>query len=313
MTENEIVKMDVFLSPVVTVKDALNAYQAKKELIDGIMKKDVDYGIIPGTAKPALLKAGAEKVTSFFGLSPRFTDAEVVNDWMGENHGGEPFFFYRRTCNLYKGSILVASVDGSCNSWEKKYRWRGGERICPQCGKATIKKSKYAPKGKPEAEPGFYCYAKLGGCGAEFNFDDKTITEQKLEQVINPDVSDLVNTILKMADKRALVAATLIATGMSEYFTQDVDDFVTTDIVEGKVTVSQPPEPAPTPEWVLPSYEEAAAMTAVGKDKQPHRLDSLTASQLQYLVEHGKNKETSDGAMVVLSHDHSQVQPEESA
>ena len=34
----------------------------------------------------------------------------------------------------------------------------------------------------------------------------------------------MVNTIQKMAQKRALVAATLIATSASEFFTQDVED-----------------------------------------------------------------------------------------
>ena len=45
-----------------------------------------------------------------------------------------------------------------------------------------------------------------------------------LYRVPNPDVADLVNTIQKMAQKRALVAATLIATSASEFFTQDVED-----------------------------------------------------------------------------------------
>jgi hypothetical protein len=256
--ELAVVNQDVFIAPVVTVKNALDAYQAKKDLIDGIMKVNVDYGKIPGTDKPTLLKAGAEKATSFFGLSPRFTDAEVVNDWTGENHGGEPFFFYRRTCNLYRGNVLVASVDGSCNSWEKKYRYRGGERVCPECGKATIKKSKFAPKGRPDDAPGFYCYSKIGGCGAEFEANDPAIVNQKAEQSKNPDVSDLVNTILKMADKRALVAATLIATGLSEYFTQDVDDFV-----DAKVT-DVPPEEPPA------EQPKTAAKKPASKDTHPY-------------------------------------------
>lgn len=228
-----------FMAPVVSVKDALLAYQAKKELIDGIMREGVDFGAVPGTSKNTLLKAGAEKATSFFGLFPRFEDAEVVNDWTGEQHGGEPFFYYRRTCNLWRGDVLVASVDGSCNSWEKKYRYRGGERTCPECGKAAIKKSKYPPKGDPHAAPGFYCYSKIGGCGAEFSADDPAIVGQELGQVKNPDVADLANTILKMADKRALVAATLIATGLSEYFTQDVEDFI-----DGAVTEIKSNDPA---------------------------------------------------------------------
>jgi hypothetical protein len=45
-----------------------------------------------------------------------------------------------------------------------------------------------------------------------------------LYRIPNPDVADVVNTIQKMAQKRALVAATLIATSASEFFTQDVED-----------------------------------------------------------------------------------------
>ncbi|MFB2835053.1 hypothetical protein [Floridanema evergladense] len=40
----------------------------------------------------------------------------------------------------------------------------------------------------------------------------------------NPRIYDAVNTICKMAQKRSLVAAVLIATGASEFFTQDLED-----------------------------------------------------------------------------------------
>ena len=42
--------------------------------------------------------------------------------------------------------------------------------------------------------------------------------------MLNPDTPDLVNTILKMATKRAYIAAVLNATGASEFFTQDLED-----------------------------------------------------------------------------------------
>jgi len=45
-----------------------------------------------------------------------------------------------------------------------------------------------------------------------------------LYRIPNPDGADVVNTIQKMAQKRALVAATLLATSASEFFTQDVED-----------------------------------------------------------------------------------------
>lgn len=232
-TKLAVIEQAGFLSPVVSVQSALIAYQAKKELIDGIMKSGVDFGVIPGSSKPTLLKAGAEKATSFFGLSPHFKDAGVVEDWTGADHDGEPFFYYRRTCELWRGDHLVASVDGSCNSWEKKYRYRSSERVCPTCGKPTIIKGKQAYGG------GWLCFAKKGGCGAKFFEGDKTIEGQEVGQVKNVDIADQVNTLLKMADKRALVAATLIATGLSEYFTQDIEDYTVGEIVEGEVKTTK--------------------------------------------------------------------------
>lgn len=247
----EIVKQEEFLSPAVTVQGALQAYQAKKDLIDSIMKPNVDYGIIPGTNKNTLLKAGAEKATSFFGLSPRFRDAVAVEDFTGKDHEGEPFFFYRRTCELWRNEHLVASVDGSCNSFEKKYRYRNSERICPSCGKSAI------IKGKAEYGGGWLCFKNKGGCGAKFSDNDKSIIDQPMGQVKNPDVADLANTILKMADKRALVAATLIATGLSEYFTQDVEDFITGEFTE--ITESKP-ETKSTQKTEQPKQEHRPAV-----------------------------------------------------
>ena len=63
----------------------------------------------------------------------------------------------------------------------------------------------------------------------------------KVYRVPNPDVADQANTVLKMAEKRALVAAVLIATNISEYFTQDIEDYVEGVIVEtAPVKVEQP-------------------------------------------------------------------------
>jgi hypothetical protein len=65
-----------------------------------------------------------------------------------------------------------------------------------------------------------------------------------------------------------------------------------------------------SPSPFMPSYIEAAAMEAKVKDGDMRRLDSLTPQQLNFLMEHSKNRELSNGAMVVLAHDHSQVTPE---
>jgi len=279
-----------FLSPVVSVKDALMAYQAKKDLIDGIMHKDVDYGVIPGTNKPTLLKAGAEKATSFFGLSTRFEDAGIVEDWTGEAHGGEPFFYYRRTCSLFRGDLFIASADGSCNSWEKKYRYRSSSRTCPTCGKETI------IKGKAEYGGGWLCFSKKGGCGAKFDEDDTSITGQPTGSVKNEDIADIVNTILKMADKRALVAATLIATGMSEYFTQDMEDYVTGEVV----TVHA--------EKVAMTYLQAIEF----KSPKGLRFGDMDRVKLQYVIDHGSSDQV-EAAKIVMEQDYNVEIVEESA
>jgi hypothetical protein len=241
-----------FLVPAASLEQVLATYQLKKSFIEQVLKDGVDYGATPGTNdKPSLKKPGAEKMATFFSLAPTFTDIEKVEDWMGTEHNGEPFFYYRQKCTLYRGERMIASADGSCNSWEKKYRYRNSERICPNCGKSTI------IKGKAEYGGGFICFAKKGGCGAKFQDNDPQIVGQEVGQVKNPDVAELVNTILKMAQKRALVAAVLIATNASDYFTQDLDDFVTGEIIDGTVRPSAPAPQPPAPETINQETGEA--------------------------------------------------------
>ena len=57
--------------PAMGVADATARYQALVSFTRGIMRRDVDYGVIPGTAKPTLLKPGAEKLSTYFGLTTR--------------------------------------------------------------------------------------------------------------------------------------------------------------------------------------------------------------------------------------------------
>ena len=49
----------------------------------------------------------------FFGLSPTFERVHVVKDWTGQDHGGEPFFYYLVKCRLLKNGQIVAEGDGS--------------------------------------------------------------------------------------------------------------------------------------------------------------------------------------------------------
>lgn len=247
-----------FLVPAASLQQVLATYQWKKEFIEKILKENVDYGSTPGTTdKPYLKKPGAEKMASFFGLAPTFEDVAVIEDWTGEAHGGEPFFYYRQKCNLHRGEKLIASADGSCNSWEKKYRYRWvSEYEIP----AGVEKSTMRTKGGRTAEFVFAIdkaetggkYGKLAeywrawndaiASGKAVSIKRKTSKGKEMDAwemdstvfaVKNDDVAEQTNTILKMSQKRALVAAVLIATNASDYFTQDIDDFVTGEILEG--------------------------------------------------------------------------------
>jgi hypothetical protein len=208
--------------PAMSIELAVERYNTITEFVSRVLRRDVDYGMIPGTDKLTLLKPGAEKLTTFFGLSTHFQLIERIEDWTGEDHHGEPFFYYLYRCRLFRGELLVAEADGSCNSRETKYRYREAQRICPECSQAAI------IKGKEEYGGGWLCFRKKGGCGAKFAAGDSIIESQQVGRVPNAEIADQVNTIQKMGQKRSLIAATLLAVNASEFFTQDVEDFIGT-------------------------------------------------------------------------------------
>ncbi|MCA9986714.1 MAG: hypothetical protein KDE59_20535 [Anaerolineales bacterium] len=230
--ENGLMVMDqpLAIMPVMAIAQAVERRAAMVEFVQKIMVKDVDYGRPPGVDKDTLYKAGAEKLNTFFGLSPLFEMVGAVQDWTGADHNGEPFFNFCYRCTLRRGSHVAGQGEGSCNSWEKKYRYRRAELKCPHCGQATV------IKGKAEYGGGWLCWGKKGGCGAKFGDHDATIVNQPQGDIPNPNPADLVNTLQKMAQKRALVAATLLAVNASEFFTQDVEDMAGfgDDIIDGQ-------------------------------------------------------------------------------
>lgn len=182
-----------------------------------LMEKDVDYGVIPGTKKPTLLKPGAEKLCLAYSLAGDFEPRRTIGDGITTPH-----LSYLTRCALHRGSIegpIVAVGYGAANSWETRYRYRNGERTCPSCSKVGT-----VIKGKAEYGGGWLCFAKKGGCGSKWPDGTQEIEGQVVGQVDNPDPFDLDVTLAKMAEKRAHVDATLRATGASSLFTQDMED-----------------------------------------------------------------------------------------
>ena len=74
-----------------------------------------DFGVIPGTGKPTLLKPGAEKILMLMGIRSEFAFVDSTRDFE------KGFFQYQIKCSLYKGDMLITEGFGSCNTREKKY------------------------------------------------------------------------------------------------------------------------------------------------------------------------------------------------
>jgi hypothetical protein len=192
------------------------------QIMQSVMKKDVHYGVIPGTQKPTLLKPGAEAINVALRLAPHYESDKTFHE------GGHLTVSVVCSLRHIPTDLVVATGEGLCSSYEKKYAVRKAQRKCPECGEPQIRKSKFPPKDAPRGTaPGWYCWKKEGGCGAEFAADDQRIAGQEEEGTMpNPDLPDTWNTVLKMADKRALIAAVLNGTAASDVFTQDVEDKV---------------------------------------------------------------------------------------
>ncbi len=207
---------------------------ALQEFVREAMIEGEDYGTFPGVAKKVLLQPGAEKLMEIYGFAGTPIVTTRVEDWSRQP---VPFFHYEvrfEIADRRTGSVIGTGL-GSCNSMEGRYRWRDAQRACPSCGAAAI------IKGKAEYGGGWVCFARKGGCGAKFTDDDSAITSQSVGRAENDDVASLVNTILKMAVKRAKVAAVLAVTRSSAIFTQDLED----TIGESARTAEQPRQSAP--------------------------------------------------------------------
>jgi uncharacterized protein (UPF0335 family) len=189
---------------VTTIKHQIQVIQ---EVMRDAMVKDTHYGVIPGTDKPTLLKAGAEKLSLTFRLSPTYV---VTRLDLPNNHRE---YEVRCTLTHIPTQAVFGEGVGTCSSMESKYRYRNvadfeltGEPI-PKDSKE--KKKEYRAQG--------FGMKKVNGTWEWVKYKDT-------EKQEHPDIADTYNTILKMAKKRAHVDAVLTATAASDIFAQDLED-----------------------------------------------------------------------------------------
>ncbi len=183
-----------------------------REIQRAVMVEEVDYGVIPGTDKPTLFQPGAQVLNRMAAFRPSYTPERHVG-----NGSTSPILGYSVECELWnQNGEVVGEGFGSANSWEKKHRYRYADKECPECGAKAIYRSK-------DSGTAYFCWRKKGGCGVEFapGKESEAIDAQPM-MTENPDQYDLDNTLLKMACKRAYVAATVQAHACSGQFAQDL-------------------------------------------------------------------------------------------
>jgi hypothetical protein len=303
--------------------EQLRIAQSRVERIKAaLMVKDTDYGVIPHTDKPTLLKPGAEKLCLAFRLVASFEETITYGDGVTR-----PQVSVDMRCDLHLGEAagpVVGQGIGNANSWEKRYRYRKGERACPTCGVVgSIVKGNPAYERDPKYQGGWVCWNRKNGCGANFTADDPAIVGQQTGNVENEDPFDLLNTLKKIAKKRSHVDAALTTTGTSGLFTQDVEDMdapaaapAATSGGNGGASVTQAPappaKPAPQPAHFqgLDVPAEVAAILARmvqearGIDEQnwPGKVKTANLSSALKLMETrgGFSKETAESTLHAL-------------
>lgn len=211
----------VIVRDEMTVGELLETRAKISEAIARVMRENEHFGAIPGAGKKkVLLKPGAELLNVLFRLAPSYHHEMI---WGPGDH-----LTVVSDCTLTHAptGMVIATGSGLCSTREAKYAYRQGQRTCPECGKATVR----VGKARGDRPGNWYCWAKPGvsdGCGATWTLDSdqaRAFEAMDTGRVENPDLPDAYNTVVKMADKRSLVAATLNGTAASDFFTQDLED-----------------------------------------------------------------------------------------
>jgi hypothetical protein len=196
---NDIIEHELVPQSAVQVKAQVKAIQ---EVLHGVMIRDVHYGIIPGTQKPTLYKAGAEILLSTFRIA---VDPEI------EDLSNDDEIRYRiklrgiASAEMRLGNIsghVVGAGVGEASTNEEKYKWKG----------AGAKEFENTPEDRRRVKYGWKWGQQQG---------EKIETEIKQ---IRTEPADLANTVLKMAKKRAQIDLCLTALSASDVFNQDIEE-----------------------------------------------------------------------------------------
>lgn len=235
---------------VQSVAGTLQKIGALQNVIKQTLKAGHDFDTIPGTNKPTLLKPGAEKVLMLFGLTSEYEIIREVSDYE------KGIFAFTVKCVLSKQGVKVTEGLGECNSKEEKYRYRNV----------------------------YFDQLPLG-------LDPESLKKDRngRYKVENDEIFSIVNTILKMAKKRAQVDAVLTVASLSEIFTQDLEDMRSFIQAERKETMT-----ADDADKIKVNFGKYSGKT-VGQIAKEDR------NYVEWLAKNAKREDIKQAASLVLS------------
>ncbi|NNU85322.1 hypothetical protein ETC05_16410 [Geobacillus sp. BMUD] len=110
----------------------INQFQV---VVQNTLRANHDYGVIPGTQKPTLLKPGAEKIQMLLGVTSEYEVIERVQDYE------KGFFAFTVRCIVYKNGMKITEGVGHCNTKEKKYINQDPYTLANTCLKMAKKRA----------------------------------------------------------------------------------------------------------------------------------------------------------------------------
>lgn len=241
---------------IATIQGTMKKIATFQAVIQTNLKDGHDFGVVAGAgSKPTLLKPGGEKICMMFGLNPEYEFLEKTENYK------DGFFAYNIKCTLYRNGQPVSQGVGNCNSMEKKYRYVNSDTIPEGMDLSMVEE-----------------------------FTDKYgRTKYKIP---NPHIADLVNTILKMAKKRAFIDAVLQVASLSDVFTQDLEDIK--DYVQQEQNVSLSTMSVDEARKIKVNFGKYKGSTLGDIEKQDKPY-------LEWINEKGKDQVIRGAAYIILS------------
>lgn len=184
-----VVRRPVVSAEMISIAELQVRRQEIDRAVQEIMKLDIHYGKVPGTTELTLYKEGAEVLLSTFQL--RYDLDIERDDWDGE-------IVYQVTARCYHMAtgMKVGEGLGVCSSLEDKWAWRQCSDVEWDNTDTRRRRIKYKDQwhdGRPTGR----------------------VTETKQ---VRQEPANVINTVLKMAKKRAVVDVAVAVLNVGDLF-----------------------------------------------------------------------------------------------